>query len=129
MLLLLRGIPGAGKSTLAAYFEKNNESVIVIEADQYFMKGNKYQFDPSKLRDAHEDCQKFTRIYLNEGFDVIVSNTSTTEKEVETYRKIAQEYDVPFFSCIVENRHGGKNIHDVPDEKIQQMRNRFSIKL
>jgi hypothetical protein len=30
---------------------------------------------------------------------------------------------------IVENRHGGKNNHGVPDEKVEVMKNRFQIKL
>jgi hypothetical protein len=29
----------------------------------------------------------------------------------------------------VENRHGGTNVHNVPEDKIEQMKNRFSIKL
>jgi hypothetical protein len=30
---------------------------------------------------------------------------------------------------VVENRHGGKNVHDVPEEKIEKMRRRFEFKL
>ena len=33
------------------------------------------------------------------------------------------------FSLIVENRHGGKNVHGVPDETLEKMEQRFSIKL
>ena len=33
------------------------------------------------------------------------------------------------FSIIVENRHGGVNEHGVPAEKLEQMKNRFQIKL
>jgi hypothetical protein len=33
------------------------------------------------------------------------------------------------FSIVVENRHGGTNVHEVPEEKLEQMRNRFEIKL
>jgi len=32
-------------------------------------------------------------------------------------------------SIIVENRHGGKNVHGVPEDKVEIMRNRFEIKL
>jgi hypothetical protein len=67
--------------------------------------------------------------FSSEGDSVAVSNTSTTEKEVETYRKIAEDCNANFVSIIVENRHGGVNIHNVPEDKIQQMKNRFSIKL
>jgi hypothetical protein len=30
---------------------------------------------------------------------------------------------------VVENRHGGTNEHNVPEDKIELMRNRFNIKL
>jgi hypothetical protein len=32
-------------------------------------------------------------------------------------------------TVIVENRHDSKNVHNVPEEKIEQMVNRFQIKL
>jgi hypothetical protein len=32
-------------------------------------------------------------------------------------------------SMIVENRHGGKNEHGVPDDKLETMKNRFEVKL
>jgi hypothetical protein len=33
------------------------------------------------------------------------------------------------FSLIVENRHDGKNIHGCPDDKLEEMKNRFEVKL
>jgi len=33
------------------------------------------------------------------------------------------------FSIIVENRHNGWNEHGVPQEKLEQMKTRFEIKL
>jgi hypothetical protein len=33
------------------------------------------------------------------------------------------------FTVIVENRHGGKNIHGVPEDKLQIMKDRFEVKL
>ncbi len=51
-LYLLRGIPGAGKSTLAKQLGDAH-----FEADSYFMIDGEYQFDPTKLRKAHEWCQ------------------------------------------------------------------------
>jgi hypothetical protein len=32
-------------------------------------------------------------------------------------------------SLILENRHGSQNVHGVPDEKLQIMKDRFQIKL
>ena len=33
------------------------------------------------------------------------------------------------FTIVVENRHGGVNEHGVPEDKLEQMKNRFEIKL
>jgi predicted kinase len=51
-LFLLRGLPGSGKSTLA-----KSLGGMQIEADKYFMDGDEYKFDPSKLKEAHAWCQ------------------------------------------------------------------------
>lgn len=129
-LYLIRGVPGSGKSTFANDLKSAGIVSAVIEADDYFTDncGN-YNFDASRLFLAHKQCQEITKSMLAYGKNVAVSNTSTTEKEVETYQKIADEYGATFVSIIVENRHSGKNEHNVPEEKIQQMRQRFSIKL
>lgn len=128
-LYLIRGIPGSGKSSLAHILLANQVVDDWLEADEYFVNDGVYLFNPYKLKEAHEWCQERTRVILSHGYSLAVSNTSTTEQEVETYRKIAEEYNAKFISLIVENRHGGENIHNVPEEKIQQMKKRFSFKL
>ena len=45
VLFLIRGLPGAGKSTLA-----KNLGALFFEADMYFLEGNEYKFNPLKLR-------------------------------------------------------------------------------
>ena len=45
------------------------------------------------------------------------------------YYNLATKYGYKIFSIIVENRHGGINIHNVPDEIIDKMKNRFEISL
>lgn len=128
-LYLIRGVSGSGKSTLAADFLECGLVSYVFEADDYFMTDGGYKFNPKELWAAHNSCQVRTKHWLGNGFSVAVSNTSTTEKEVEAYRKIAEETGAKFVSIVVESRHNGKNQHGVPAEKVQQMRDRFSIKL
>jgi len=128
-LYLIRGLPGSGKSTFAKQLFDSDVISAYFEADQYFMLDGVYKFNPSLLGVVHNHCQESTKYILSRGDSVAVSNTSTTEKEVETYRKIAEDYNATFVSIVVENRHGGTNIHNVPEEKIEQMKNRFSIKL
>lgn len=128
-LYLIRGVCGAGKSTFSRTLFSAGIVSVIAEADQYFQVGHEYKFDASKLGKAHEWCQGLVKQCLKENTSVAVSNTSTTEKEVEIYHKVAKECSANFVSIIVENRHDGVNIHNVPEEKIQQMKNRFSVKL
>lgn len=129
-LYLIRGVPGSGKSTFANQLMYQRVVHQVLEADKYFIDGEgKYNFDPSKLREAHEWCQTRAKLYLLDGDSVAVANTSTTEKEVAVYQQIAELTGSNFVSIIIENRNNTENIHNVPAEKIQQMKNRFSVKL
>jgi len=134
ILTLVRGLPGSGKSTFANTI--TNE-FSVCEADKFFYdKEGNYNFDGSRLKLAHVWCfnQVRTRMEdnkLNPQFypEIVVSNTFTQEWEMEKYYELAEEYGYKVFSIIVENRHSGVNQHGVPAEKIEQMKNRFEIKL
>ena len=59
----------------------------------------------------------------------MVSNTFTQEWEMKPYMDLAKEHGYKVFTIVVENRHDGKNVHNVPEDKIEQMANRFEIKL
>ena len=126
-LFLLRGPPGSGKSTLAKSLGGEH-----YEADMYFTRGldNVYQFDASKLKNAHEWCRMITESSMMDSKEkIVVSNTFTQEWEMEAYYKLADKYGYQVYSLIVENRHGGVNEHGVPADKLEAMRNRFEIKL
>lgn len=134
VLILLRGLPGSGKSSFAQLMWSE---YVICEADKFFYdnEGN-YKFDGSKLKEAHAWCKNQVETFMkdhqsNQQFypEIIVSNTFTQEWEMEEYFQLAQKYGYKVVSLIVENRHGGKNVHGVPDDKIEQMRNRFQISL
>lgn len=129
-LYLIRGLPGSGKSSFARELYAAGIVRAAFEADNFFynVRGD-YNFDPAQLHQAHLKCQNDTEAYLMRGFSVAVSNTSTTEKEVAVYKKLAEKYNAKFVSIITENRHEGKNVHGVPADKLTAMQNRFSIKL
>jgi predicted kinase len=134
VLTLVRGLPGSGKSTFANFIWND---YAICEADKFFYdKEGNYNFDGTKLREAHEWCrtQVETRMKDNQNNpqfypEIVVSNTFTQEWEMEAYYKLAEQYGYKVFSIIVENRHAGVNQHGVPDDKLQQMKNRFEIKL
>jgi len=124
-LLLLRGLPGSGKSTLAKAIGDAH-----YEADMYFIRGDKYLFDVSKLKNAHKWCQDMVYMdMLKEVPVIVVSNTFTQEWEMKPYYELAEKYGYVVFSLVVENRHGGVNEHGVPDDVLERMENRFELKL
>lgn len=142
ILYLLRGLPGAGKSTLADLLVGSNEynchEYRVFEADQYHIDPitGDYNWKPENLPNAHADC--FARVELAMQWNIesskyynriAVANTFTTEKELQPYLDLATKYDYTIVSIVVENRHGNKSIHGVPDAALDAMSNRFTYKL
>ena len=126
VLYIVRGVPGSGKTTLAKQLTAN-----VFEADHYFYDNDgNYNFIPSEIKEAHKECQQFVGYAMESGIQKIaVSNTFTQEWEMEPYFELAKKHGFNVFTIIVENRHGGVNQHGVPEDKIEQMKNRFEIKL
>ena len=133
-LYIVRGLPGSGKSTFAESLVGSD--FLVCEADKYFIVDGEYKFDGTKIKQAHEWCKNRVKTYMKDSLvndqfyrEIAVSNTFTQEWEMESYYKLAEQYGYMVFSIIVENRHGGVNQHGVPAEKLEQMKNRFEIKL
>jgi len=132
ILFIVRGLPGSGKSTAAEILADREEfgSYVVATADDYFMKEGKYNFDASKLDAAHKACQMKVENAMKDGdYKVFVANTSTTVEELNEYYKLADKYGYMVVSMIVENRHGGTNVHGVPEVAMNRMLERFNVKL
>jgi len=136
VLYIVRGIPGSGKSTMAKMLV--GEDFLVCEADKYFIdkETGEYNFYFTKIKEAHKFCQDTVETYMKDSLvndqfyrEIAVSNTFTQEWEMQPYFELAKKYGYKVFSIIVENRHEGINEHGVPEEKIEQMKNRFEIKL
>jgi predicted kinase len=129
VLYIVRGIPGSGKSTFAKTLV--NKDYCHKEADMYFVDGDgSYNFEPSKIKDAHKWCQEEMDFLMRlEHSPVVVSNTFTQEWEMGPYFELAKTYGYKVFSIVVENRHEGTNEHGVPDEVLTKMRERFETKL
>jgi predicted kinase len=135
IIFLVRGIPGSGKSTFAKHIW---DDFVICEADKYFInkETGEYNFDPSKLKEAHEWCRNEVEIRMKEHQvnpqyypEIVVSNTFTQEWEMQAYIDLANKYGYRITSLIIENRHGNSNIHNVPAETLDRMRQRFEIKL
>lgn len=130
-LILLRGVSGAGKSTVAEIISEGYWPI--CEADQYhYTENGVYDWKPENVGKAHAWCQSIVRDAMASNIKkIIVSNTSTTEKELKPYLTLAEEFGYQVISLVVENRHGNDSIHEVPQHTRdqQEKRLRSSLKL
>ncbi len=124
-IVLFRGLPGSGKSSLAESLCKE-----VYSADQFFEQSGEYLFDASKIKVAHAWCQAHVEYAMDVEVPIIgVANTFTQDWEMKPYFDLAKKYGYRISTVIVENRHGSENVHEVPLDKIEQMEDRFEIQL
>jgi hypothetical protein len=132
-LILVRGLPGSGKSTLAKVILqiRNTDEPEVLSADDFFINENgEYDFDSLKIKEAHNYCQfRCSERMRQQKSRIVVANTFTQEWEMKIYFDMAERYNYRVHTIIVENRHDSENVHGVPKDKLQQMKERFEIKL
>lgn len=121
-LVLIRGLPGSGKSTMAKKFAARGYEH--FEADQYFEdEDGSYVFDWRALHRAHSQCLTKTSWHLADGKSCVVSNTFTTFEEIEPYLQAAESAG----ACVYISECTGDfgSIHDVPRKVIENMKNRW----
>ena len=117
-LVLFRGLPGAGKTTMAQVLKAIGYKH--FEADMYFVVDGVYQFDPSRINDAHSWCKMNTRQALLIGERVVVSNTFTKRFEIQPYLEMGAES-----VQIVEANGKWQSIHDLSLEALRKMESRW----
>jgi len=147
-LVMMRGIPGSGKSTKAQeiarkHLENGGKSVAVCSTDDYHMEGNEYIFKRDKLGDFHTRNQMRAYEYCRNGVElIIVDNTNIKRKEMLVYINNAKPwgYEVeevivgedslmsdptsPIFTSYID-MCAARNTHGVPRDVIDRMARTF----
>ena len=150
---ILRGLPGTGKSTLAELIKGANAGydyyVEIFSTDDLFInEEGVYEFDPSMLRQHHQEnlrraTEYFARVvdvqkeYPPEGYELrakgiaIIDNTNVQHWEYEPYVAAAKEagWDVQIIT-LDWNEHdiplyAKRNKHGVPEEAIRRMADKW----
>ena len=92
-LVLIRGLHGTGKSTLAREVYVP-QGFVHLESDQFFthIKTGRYAYDPTKLSEARKWCRDCVYTALSAGRNVVVSDTFHRKILVEPYQALAKRF-------------------------------------
>ena len=126
-LILVRGVSGAGKSTIAPMFK----NAVLVSTDDFFLdEYGEYVFDANSLVINHQFCQLAVSMMMKDEEElIVVHNTFTADWEMDAYFDLARKHGYAVHTIIVENRHGSKNVHDVPQDVVKAQIERFSVTL
>ena len=137
-LIVLRGIPGCGKSTVAEdvanEYVEMGYTADICSADYFFEDENgQYKFDGSMLNQAHYQSRDDADDAMSAGINlVIIDNTNTQKREYQPYIDMANEYGYDVVIQMVGNLtdielYASRNTHGVPKEVIERMAKRFEL--
>lgn len=125
--ILMRGIPGSGKSTVADYIAgRSREPASIFSADSFHVVDGRYKWDSAKLAWAHDRCfEGFTRTAVDGKRKLlIVDNTNVTWCQMAPYVRVAEvfgyEVSIVEMHCSILDSIK-RNVHDVPEETICNM--------
>lgn len=130
-IVILSGIPGSGKTTLAHALcvKPGNKFRWMGAADDVFETPEGYKFDYTKLSEAHGTCFRgFIHASMTSKTPhdewIVVHNTALSNWEKSQYVGVAQAYSIPYL-IVSLNVHpllaGPRNTHEVPADRIMAM--------
>jgi predicted kinase len=156
-VLIMRGLPGMGKTTKVKSILESNPNAKVVSADFFFGGDNteeyKKNFDVNLLKDAHNACfEEFLKHLKNNVSLIIVDNTNINKIQYEKYVISCQSYGYEFEFVYPDNQLAkevlylikqkeellnqvrvkiselyDRNLHGVPLDRIMDMFIRFEL--
>lgn len=121
--IILRGLPGSGKSTFTSQL---GSDVISCSADHFFERSGTYVFDSNLLFLAHKTCRnKFETAVRAGAPTVVVDNTNIKFKDWKNYLTFALENG--YYVTIVEMQERNIDVmmargkHNVPRSTYEKM--------
>lgn len=141
MMIIIRGVPGSGKSTAAQTFKAvleaiGKRAVGIFSTDDFWYSGDPavYNWDANKLKTAHSWNQNRVKCAVMNGDHVIIDNTNVDGFAMMPYFDIAAAHDLdvmihlvdtPIETCI-DRQNDRTEDRRVPEDAIRNMHNRLS---
>lgn len=96
-LILFRGPPGSGKTTISSEIKKLKPDLAVIKFDSLrrIISDDPVPFAFKNL--TLRMTEKMVEFLLREGLSVLIEGTFFYEKEVEPFYRLARNFKIPFF--------------------------------
>ncbi len=140
-VIIMRGLPGSGKSRYVKGLAAENKcSVVIASADHYHylpqpdnpdgsMAPRRYEFKPENARKAHDSCLLEFIKYINQGWGlIVVDNTNCSAWEISPYYRLAEvhgyEVEIVWLQAPLE-KCMARGLHNVPLATVENMRNRM----
>jgi tRNA uridine 5-carbamoylmethylation protein Kti12 len=136
-LIILRGLPGAGKTTIIKKLEKQySETATVCSADHFFYFGKEhipenYHFQRDMLNKAHGSCRTNCSKAIQENKPlIIIDNTNIKLRDFKDYIELAYDggYKIICHSItgMTAEDSFNSNVHNVPIETCAKMLSSYS---
>lgn len=133
VMVIMRGIPGSGKSTISQIIGKglglDLEKCVICSTDDFFKnKKGQYKFNPKKIKENHLLNQLKAMKACIDKKNVIIDNTNVDNDHLKPYLDIAAEYGYRVYNLavIVDQMEAFKRqTHNVPEEAHKRMHNKL----
>lgn len=125
LVLIVRGIQGAGKTTALENWALDKINTFTYHsADQFWQKGDRYEFDPKQLGEAHAWCYKKFLDSITQPYKFhVIDNTNIHTYEVAPYVLAANAYglrhEIVTLYCDPKIA-AARNVHGVPATTVFQ---------
>lgn len=119
-VVVIRGIQGSGKSTIAKVLKQMMSDVnpVIVESDDYMVDANgRYKFDIKRVPYAMIKCKERTLEVLSQGGSVITVSVLTRAKGVRDRLEDVKRMKVPYVVLTVTDEFD--NQHNVPEDVVE----------